>query len=63
MFSYGIQSYVKLFIIIYVNVKVNLNQYKYHGHIKVHVNLYFHILVDGPKKRNEIVIRKGMKWF
>jgi len=43
MISYSFQW----FIIIYVNVKFNLNQYKYHGHEKTHVNFPFHIHVGG----------------
>jgi hypothetical protein len=41
MFSYGFPS----FIITYINVKFNLNQYTFHGHEKTHVNLCFHIHV------------------
>ncbi len=36
-----------LFVIYFVNVKFNLNQYTFHGHEKTHVNLFFHIHVDG----------------
>ncbi len=43
MFSYDIQQ----FIIIYVNVKFNLNLYKYHGHENAHDNLPFPIMLVG----------------
>lgn len=50
-------NYQKIeFIIIYVNVKFNLNRYKYHGHENTHVNLPLHIHV-GELKKNEVVIK------
>jgi hypothetical protein len=52
MFSYDYQ----LFIIIYVNVKFYFNQYKYHGHEKAHVNLFFYILLVG-KENGKIIIK------
>jgi hypothetical protein len=39
------------FIIIYVNVKFNLNWYKYHGHENTLVNLPFHIHVGELKTK------------
>jgi len=44
------------FIIIYVNIKFNLNRYKYHGHENTHVNLPLHIH-DGELRKNNLVIK------
>ncbi len=41
MFQYGFQQFIV------INVKLNLNQDKYHGHEKADVNLPFCIHVDG----------------
>jgi len=36
-----------MFSYIYVNGKLNLNWYTFHGHEKTRVNLFFNIHVDG----------------
>jgi hypothetical protein len=46
MFLYGF----KKFIIIYVNVRINSNLYKFHEKGKIHCNLYCHTHVGGEEK-------------
>ncbi len=46
MSPYGFQQ----FIIIYVNVKFNLNSYKQHGHQHAHVNFPFISMLVGREK-------------
>ncbi len=54
MFSYGFQQ----FIIIYVNVKFYLNEYKNHGHENAHDNLHFPIMLVGSGMK-QILEKEG----